>query len=679
MKRNLLTVKTISPFLLFVFVCFFSLMTLASDADFEARKNALIELELEDTESDNVVFQAFKGTPVNQEELDKILELVTTSAEADFRLTRLLRILYFQEGVYDDQILPVINSIPYWLPDEENLRQYWSENHMLMWMSADWLLHEKYGKPTRETLRQNLVHYLKLKIEYGYYEFNSPIYLPFTTAGLLNLVDFAEDQEIQDLATKAVTRLLNDAMLFLSSQGVYYPPGGRTTYSKYFTPKSTDMANVLYLITGLGEPVTSAGIGSTALATSTFDAIGLLNDWQQDLTMTFKNGHPLSKAREIHAALDRKDRVIFQWSSGAYFHPTVANDLLWGAGYYNMWEHEEFEAFAWASILPPSIGVVASTFAASLTRSSYIGQVEIEIFKNDAVVLNSAQDFWKGRLGYQQIPLVANIGGSAVMMRCGTVEDWNDLPSRQSNTSLPYIDQDENVALIMYRHNWDLPVFGINNFDVFLYFQEEEYDEVKEMDNWILGRKGENYVAVRRHCINDINGIRACDVEDGQTWAIVAGNDHLHNNFGQFQDVIAASQYESRWYFDWQNFKWVYFGRIKVDGQDIKYAWKGSILSQPNNTSLRDEQGDRLSLETEKIKVYPNPVTDQFSIDFSSYEKAPKELTVYNVEGKQVFYKANLDRTTPTTISTLEWAQGAYSVVINNGESLDVKRVVVKH
>ncbi|MEZ5024764.1 MAG: T9SS type A sorting domain-containing protein [Chitinophagales bacterium] len=103
-------------------------------------------------------------------------------------------------------------------------------------------------------------------------------------------------------------------------------------------------------------------------------------------------------------------------------------------------------------------------------------------------------------------------------------------------------------------------------------------------------------------------------------------------------------------------------------------------MSQPNNSSLRDEQGDRLSLETEKIKVYPNPVTDQFSIDFSLYEKAPQELTVYNVEGKQVFYNANLDRSSPTTISTLEWAQGVYSVVINNGESLDVKKVVVvKH
>ena len=681
MKKNLLSGKNSSPFLFIILICCLSLSTWATDEeDYQARQEAMIEADLANPDSRNVVFQAFKGQPVNQDELDDLLNGVLTSAEADFRLTRLVRILFFQDGVYDDQILPIANSIPFWLPDEDNLRQYWSENHMLMWMSADWLLHEKFDRPTRETLRENLVHYLELKTEYGYYEFNSPIYLPFTTAGLLNLVDFAADEEIRDLATQAVTRLLNDALLFLSSQGVYYPTGGRTYYTKYYNPQSTDMANILYLITGMGEVPTGAGIGATALATSSFDAIGLLNDWQSDLSMTFHSGHPLSKSNDIHGHLDRQDRIIFDWSSGGYLHPDVAQNTLWQLRNYDMWEHEEFAPFSAVSIFPPTIGPVAATFAGSITRSSYIGNVEIEIFRNDEVGLNSAQDFWKGRLGYQQIPLVANIGGAAVMTRCGTVEDWGTLPSRQSNTSLPYIDQDENVALVMYRHNWDLPIFGIDNFDVFLYFKDEDYDEVVEMDNWILGRKDENYVAVYRHCIDEINGIRACNVSDGQTWAIVVGNNHIHNNFGQFQDIIAAAKYESRWYFDWQNFKWVYYGRIKVDGQDIHHAWKGSILSAPNSARLGgDLNGGRLALESNQILVYPNPVTDQFSIDLRLYEQVPTELSVYNIEGKEVYRQNNPDITQPTLITTTGWAEGIYSVIVNINGEYDVKRVVVKH
>ena len=73
-----------------------------------------------------------------------------------------------------------------------------------MWMSSAYLLEESHNIDTNDPeLVTRLTSYLKAKIEYGYYEFYSTLYLPYTLSGLLNLVDFCQDATIQDLATRA--------------------------------------------------------------------------------------------------------------------------------------------------------------------------------------------------------------------------------------------------------------------------------------------------------------------------------------------------------------------------------------------------------------------------------------------------------------------------------------------
>ncbi|MGL1549022.1 hypothetical protein ACSTJL_23695, partial [Vibrio parahaemolyticus] len=70
-------------------------------------------------------------------------------------------------------------------------------------MSSDWLMHERYGRRVDPSLHNRLQHYLELKVKYGYYEFFSSVYGPYCLSGILNLVDFAQDPVIKDLAIKA--------------------------------------------------------------------------------------------------------------------------------------------------------------------------------------------------------------------------------------------------------------------------------------------------------------------------------------------------------------------------------------------------------------------------------------------------------------------------------------------
>ena len=124
----------------------------AINPEFEARRTAYIDHALNNVNSDALSIQAARGIPVNQSELSTILANVSTRSTADFDIIKLIRILMFSHGEYDSQILPVLAPLPFWLEANEDNREYWSENHMIMWMASDWLLHEKYGKVVDSTL-----------------------------------------------------------------------------------------------------------------------------------------------------------------------------------------------------------------------------------------------------------------------------------------------------------------------------------------------------------------------------------------------------------------------------------------------------------------------------------------------------------------------------------------------
>ncbi len=659
---------------LFAICCFIGLKA----SDFEDRKNQFIDGAINKDGLDPAILKAYRNLPVEASLIEDEMANVSEEGHLDFKLIKIMRLMYLTDGEFDDIILDALEGIPFWLPDPENLREYWSENHMIMWMSANWLLHEKHDWEARPTLRQNIVHYLDLKNEYGYYEFFSPVYAKFTITALFNLADFAEDEEISTKAASAVQRLLSELLLFATDDGIYYPVAGRA-YPEHYDGSRYDRA--IYLLTGNGSLREGTTNVSVAIATTSVDLSGVSNSWSPEENLTLDNGHTLLEGkREINNTLTREDRIVFQWSSGAYFHPHTAEDMLWQLGNYDMWDHRQFQSYSDLSWLPPSIGSVAATFAGSISRSSYIGKAEIDIYKNHGVVLTSLQNYWKGRLGYQQWPWVATCGDQPVFTRSGNVGEGGFNEDRSNNTTLPYLEQDGNVALIMYRANWDLPIFGYDDFDIWTNFPKEEFDEIREFDNWVLGRVAESYVALKKHCEGTINGVDACDDQDGQTWAIVVGNEETHTSFNHFADIIGEATYEERWYFKWRTFEWVYYGHINVDGKDIDHHWKGNILSGPSNGNRETLPERAFQLEAENIHIFPNPAKDYFSLDLRSYEGETRSISVINMAGQIVYseYLVNQDSYFKS-IPTLNWSNGVYTVIIENTDgTANIKRLIVQ-
>lgn len=437
-------------------------LAVANDIIYTQRQQSYMDNALTNLSPDALTIQAFKGIPVDAGLLNTILVNLTNRSTADFDIVKLIRVLELSHGEYDSLILPVLRPLPFWLEKNEDNREYWSENHMIMWMSSDWLLHEKYGKIIDSTLDKRLRHYLRLKIQYGFYEFYSSTYLPYCLSGLLNLADFSQDAEIKDLATQAAQLLLKDLIKLTNDKGVFFPIAGRNYPGKYESAYGQNHNSLIYLLTGFGEIPTSASHSGGFLSTSSIEVSAVTNSWTSTLNTSFTLGHTLQNGiSNINNLMSKNDKTIFQWSSGAYFDPLTATSTFQLLKDLNLWDHFEFEDYRMFSGLPIAIAPIAADVASPISKSSGIYNPTIKIFKNKSVTLSSLQDFWKGKLGYQQFPIMVNTGTSAVFTLSGKPNiDWNNRPSHNANIHLPYVQQKDNVALVMYRPEKGLALFG---------------------------------------------------------------------------------------------------------------------------------------------------------------------------------------------------------------------------
>ena len=644
---------------------FFSTLTIAQS--FEDRRIQYFDSATANPNGNSMVIQAYLNQPVTQQYLDDIYVTMETRSTIDFAIVQLVRVMFLGDGIYDDSIMSNLNLVPYWVNYGDTLRGYWSENHMIMWMSSDWLIHERIDRPIDATLEQRLRHYLQVKIDYGFYEYMSSTYAPFCLSGLLNLADFAENVEIKELATQAAKRLLSEIIIPTNDKGVFFPSAGRNYAEKYINPYGQNHSSLVYLLTGLGPAPSNASHSGGFLSTSSVDFSDVSASWAPTIDTVLSIGHTLQEGFAINAELAQVDKVMMQWSSGAYFHPEVVSQTVQLLVDSNMWLHVDFELLQPLSGLPQEQFPTVATNLNVISTSSLLTGQDVAVFKNAGVVLTSTQDFHKGKVGFQQWPVVATVGTTAVYPASGPeTPDWAIRNRNNANEHLPYVEQSHNVALVMYR---PLPVpelLPFENKDVSLFWQDTAFDEIVENGNWLLGRNDENYVAVRRSCIGKIDGVRACETNVGQTWVIIVGNDAMYGSFSDFQNLIAQTQFEETWTADPITGDSTYFSSIAFDTIAVDYAWGPEL-----GTAIPELNGQNSAL-----RLYPNPATSVVTINIPETNGTQSGLAVYNALG-QCVYQTNLGNTKGQhTIAMTEWSAGLYHIILDQGANRSHAKLV---
>ncbi|CAN5343317.1 hypothetical protein BH09BAC1_BH09BAC1_30230 [soil metagenome] len=635
----------------------------ANDSIYENRRQVYIDSSLHYSNNDVITIQAYVNGAVDTALINELLNQIPAKSTSDFDIVKLVRVLYLTNGAHEALILPALDTIPFWLTKADTLHGYWSENHMIMWMSSNWLLHEKYGFDADTALDTRLRHYLRMKVKYGFYEFFSSVYAPYCLSGLLNLADFSQDVEIKNLATQASVRLLIDLLKVTNDKGVMFAVAGRNYYSKYDKPYGQNHNNLIYLLTGMGEPPVKASHAGGFLATSTLQVDSIISTWAPVIDTLYRIGHSLDSALILHGGQRKLDKTIFLWSGGGYFHPLVAyqtGELLQDS---MLWEHVDFKPFHVFATFSPSQILGVSQSLPAISMSSVICGQDVAIFKHHSVTLTSLQDFWKGKISYQQYPCVANVGTTAVYTASGEPkEDWEKRNSNNSNDHLPYITQRKNVALLMYRPEENNIL--LKSADVALRFRDADFDEVRNDSLWLLGRQENGFVAVRRSCTGMINNVRACETVNGQSWVIVVGDSIMYGSFNNFQNIIAQSQFTEEWYDDSTAGQSIYFASITVDTVHLEYAWGVDFPSSIDNVNKT----------VTAFKIYPNPTQNVVTVAYENIFSAVANVQVLNMLG-QVIYTDILDNP-EHQINTQSWPEGVYMIVVEQNGLRNVQRLV---
>jgi hypothetical protein len=640
-----------------------------NNPDYTQRQQNYIDSSLVHFNGYSIVLQAYRGIPVDTGILNGMLSNVLTNGTVDFDLQEYVRILFFGNGIYDTVIYPKISQLPYWISYDDTLRDYWSENHMCQWMSANWLLHEKYGLPVDSTMHLRMVHYLQLKVNYGFYEVFSTVYGPYCLSGLLNLADFAQDSTIQSLATQASQRLLHDMLLLTNDQGVLFPIAGRNYYDKYESAYGQNHNNLIWLLTGMGQAPVGPSHCGVMLSTSTLPVDSVISSWTPTIDTTYYHGHSLDSSLIINSVLTGADHSAFEWSFGGYFPPEMALETYTLLTDSDLWHQVDFSPFSSLSIIEPSTVVSLSEELNVFSESSVDCGDTIVLYKHHSITLSSFHDLWKGKIGFQQFPCVANVGTTAVMTASGPVySDWDNRNPDSDNYDLPYVGQNKNVALIMYRPEAVPTLLPYHNTDVAVFFRDGDYDQVVNDSMWLLGRQGYNYVAVRRWCIGELDSVRACPGTPGQSWVIVVGDSMLYGSFANFQSKIDQSQYTETWYYDSLNQQEVYYASITFDTLNVQYAWG---VDSSTTTAIKPVPANPFS-------VYPNPVANELTMDLSSFSNQPVSIQIEDVLGQRVFSEAMDASDNILHVNTTNLAGGLYLVTVVTESGVYTQKVVKK-
>jgi hypothetical protein len=230
------------------------------------------------------------------------------------------------------------------------------------------------------------------------------------------------------------------------------------------------------------------------------------------------------------------------------------------------------------------------------------------------------------------------------------------------------VGQSANVALIMYWPEFLPELLPFNNKDVTLHWPENEFDEVTENGNWLLGRQGDNYVAVRRACTGQIEGLWGCETPTpnvpGQTWVLIVGNDQMYGSFGAFSDLVGQAQFEEQWIQPTGSGDGVYSASISFNGSNVAYDW---------NRFLGTAVGEQLQ-NGNPISIYPNPASEVFTIEVpEGITKA--NLTVTNALGQQVYRSSN-NGEGRISIGAQDWPAGIYHVILDSDSTRLVGKLV---
>ncbi|MFC6734121.1 hypothetical protein [Haladaptatus sp. DYSN1] len=561
--------------------------------------------------------------PVDESNIKATLSVVERRADcADFGLNALLRFLYRYADsprlspALRTAIQEAVCGFVYWFDDAATEMWFSTENHQILFHTAELLAGQLFpdttfavtGKPGswhRERARTAIDRWLEWRARFGFSEWLSNAYYDEDLVALANLAVFAADSALRERSRTLIDLTLFDVACN-SHRGVFGSTHGRT-YARYVLDPLREPTSALqYLCWGAGTVEQSLSLAAVALASDDYRVPPVV----QEAALT-----PRVETRERHS-LDVEDATAYG------LDPDSREDQLFFWGALAMGHRDVVDA-ALARVSPtyekrlPEISGAAAYHETFANHPDYdpdpnntaMTQADVYTSRRPEYMLSCAQDFRKGKFGFQQHVWQATLAGRAPVFANhpkGPLESVGPDGYWCGNGLHPRAAAYENVLCCLFRVGTPPhPVPDIPGFDAS--FAETSYthafvpryafDEFVSGDDWQFGRADDGYVAIAATtptrwrdpdpAVTDLLPIDAGAtnepyelVADGTetAWLCELGSATEHGSFDEFVEAITGSSvagsgtnvtYESPTVgtveFSWD-------GPLTVDGREIELA-----------------------------------------------------------------------------------------------------------
>ena len=500
---------------------------------------------------------------INWNQLDGTLEFIQNEYDcSDFRLVNLIRILYEYENQIPQNILNDIEktlfNFRYWWDEPgENSMCYWSENHQILFASAEYLIGQKYpqvvfpnsglsGKEHTAKARKRALDWLEMRWKYGFTEFNSEVYYKEDIGALLNFIDFADDNELLE-KSKIILDLLfydvatqNIKTMFVSASGRAYegnrkggPNVNLNDLTNYFWKKNVQL-----------KPGITYGIQTTRNYSLPPVLLEIARD-TCNVVLKQSNGLDISELQtEGYFGTDNRS-MMMQWGMECFTNPEIVRNSVSHIRKHNMFSNSFISDFRWIDFsfirflhLEPLLIRLTNPQPNGVA----IQRGNTYTFKTKDFSLYSIQSYHPGMYGDQHHVNGMNIGNSFSVFHTHPAVEA-DIKKQSPDYwvgygHLPYVAQDSSVSLAIYNIP---PKKGFMEEALLdythAYFPKDKFDSVYVNKNYAFGKKGDTYCAIiTRNALHFRDNTTDDLLQPGKQtfWIIEAGSKDQDESYSNF-------------------------------------------------------------------------------------------------------------------------------------------------
>jgi len=540
-------------------------------ADFESRKQAFFEQVLRNSPpprgSKRAVFEVVRIAAGGKPDEGVIHQALTEFVErrqdcADFVMQAIIRILYqfgygekdgfsqtksfhpqslefSQKSVlsFSPQLLAHAKAatlgFKFW-PDEPGFDSMctWTENHQILFSSTAYLAGQLFpneiftnsrltGKDLMAVHRPRIDRWLEMRFKSGFSEWLSNVYYDEDWSPLLNLIDFAEDEELRERAKMIIDLSLFD-MVLNSFRGVFGSTHGRSyeQNKKWATLEGT--ADTAKLIFGTGAFSAYDNMSAAFFALSErYQLPPVLYEIAHDpvvLENRQRMGHRIQDAERWELTYDDLESAMVFLSNEAYLHPKNANLTIKMFDAFNWWENDFFANFKpyryllYALRKLKMLPLLARLLEKDICRNMR-QEANIYTYRTPDYMLSTVQDYRPGYGGDQQHIWQATLGPDAVCFTTHPVQRSDGTPDYWTGSgTLPRVAQIKNVVIAVYHISKTPGLYLTNNlFYTHAWLANDQFDDLIEHDNWIFARKDGGYLGLcsqQAYFWNEISPLR---------------------------------------------------------------------------------------------------------------------------------------------------------------------------